>query len=73
MREAAKKTFGSSKSMVEKSAKSAAGAVGNVVHKTSQKVTESGCTGYACTPDELWIEHTINSSMSMEYTRHIFL
>ena len=53
MKEAAKKTFGSSKSTVEKSAKSAAGAVGDAVHKTKEKVKKKQCTGDACTHDEL--------------------
>lgn len=53
MKDAVKKTFGSSKSTVEKSANLAAGAVGNAVHKTKEKVTKKQCTGDACPHDEL--------------------
>ncbi|KAK1403771.1 hypothetical protein POM88_003376 [Heracleum sosnowskyi] len=53
MKDAAKKTFGSSKSTVEKSAKSAAGAVGNAVHKTKEKVKRQQCSGDDCSHDEL--------------------
>ncbi|KAK1371645.1 hypothetical protein POM88_037737 [Heracleum sosnowskyi] len=53
MTEAVKKSLGSSKSTVEESAKSAASAVGDVVHKTKEKVSKKQCTGDACTRDEL--------------------
>lgn len=55
MKEAMKKSIGSSKSTVEETAKSAASAVGDVVHKTKEKVVDKQCTGDDCTHDELWI------------------